>query len=162
MGISYCIEKYDTIIGIDPDSKKSGVGIIKGNETEALSLSLPEIINRCVQESQKGKVKIVIEAGWLNKSYWHDNARKSAAIAVKIGIGLGENRQAGFDIETMLSANGITYEEVRPLRKCWRGPDRKISTDELNQQLRLRKLKEIGRCNQDARDALWLAVNYRF
>jgi len=158
----YEIVKYDTVIAIDPDSKKSGIGIVKGHETEALSLTLPEIVNRCVSESNAATTKIIIEAGWLNKSFWHENARKSTAIAVKVGIGLGENRQAGFDIEAMLKSHGLEYEEVRPLRKCWKGTDGKITHDELNKQLRLRKLKEVGRCNQDARDALWLAVNYRF
>lgn len=158
----YRVEKYDTIIAIDPDCKKSGIGILKGQETEALSLELPEIINKCVEESKKAKTKIIIEAGWLNQSSWHPNARKGIAIAVTIGVSIGENRQAGFDIETLLRYHGLTYEEVRPLRKCWKGTDGKITHEELNQQLRLRKLNKIKRCNQDARDALWLAVNHRF
>ena len=60
----------------------------------------------------------------------------------------------------MLAYWGIEHEVIHPLKKCWKGRDGKITLAELNSLLRGMGIKEMGRCNQDVRDAVLIALTY--
>lgn len=48
--------------------------------------------------------------------------------------------------------------EIKPLKKCWKGKDGKITHEELNQQLKMYGFEPLKRTNQDQRDSVLLAL----
>ena len=153
--------KYDLIIAIDPDKDKSGVAFLdlKRNEVEARAMPFPELIDMLRDVSQwTTPCKVIIEGGWLiSKSNYHAAyGRVGECIARKVGA----NHETGRKIVEMLAHWGIEHEVIHPLKKCWKGRDRKITLDELNSLLRGMGIKEMGRCNQDMRDAVLIALTY--
>ena len=153
--------KYDLIIAIDPDKDKSGVAFLdlKRNEVEARAMPFPELIDMLRDVSQwTTPCKVIIEGGWLiSKSNYHAAyGRVGECIARKVGA----NHETGRKIVEMLAHWGIEHEVIHPLKKCWKGRDRKITLDELNSLLRGMGIKEMGRCNQDVRDAVLIALTY--
>ena len=153
--------KYTTIIAIDPDKDKSGVAFLdlKRNEVEARAMPFPELIDMLRDVSQwTTPCKVIIEGGWLiSKSNYHAAyGRVGECIARKVGA----NHETGRKIVEMLAHWGIEHEVIHPLKKCWKGRDRKITLDELNSLLRGMGIKEMGRCNQDVRDAVLIALTY--
>ena len=49
---------------------------------------------------------------------------------------------------------------MKPLRKCWKGPDRKITHEELLKELQIYKVqhKLKGRSNQEVRDSVLISL----
>lgn len=155
--------KNKIIVGIDPDVDKNGVAIVDADTKEhrEMTLNLPDLINiirgikpQCDAENKR--LCIVVEAGWINDSNWHIHPKMSARCACRIGRNQGENHQRGKDIIELCNAMGIPTEAVRPLKKCWKGKDGKITHDELNYIVG----GNLKHTNQDARDALLLAWVY--
>lgn len=146
------------VIGIDPDCESSGFAYINGNEINVWSLSFIEVIRMAkkIWIETKGEVFIVVEGGWMNKGHWHN--AKSIPMAYNIGNKVGRNHETGRKIVEVLEALNIKALVVTPFRKIW--SKGKISTDELNRQLKLHKINPIKRCNQDIRDAALLALGY--
>ena len=126
--------KCGLIIAIDPDTEKSGVALLdlKRNEVEASAMPFPELIDMLRDVSQwTSPCKVIVEGGWLvSKSNYH------------YARGRGGER----------------IEVIHPLKKCWKGRDGKITLAELNSLLRGMGIKEMGRCNQDVRDAVLIAL----
>ncbi len=157
------MKKYDYIFGIDPDCEKSGVCRFE-KSTKSIhvqSLSFPELIdylfNMTSAFAEKNlKSIVVVEAGWLNESNWHTNRNQSHRIAAAIGNKTGRNHETGRKIIEMARHYGLEVFEVRPLKKCWQGPDGKISHDEISQFIP----GFPSRSNQETRDATLLAWNY--
>lgn len=142
------------VIGIDPDIDKSGVATIcqatKSVELQTLPFfDLIEYIDK-----NRDKIKVVrIECGYLNaKKNWHSN--KNLSIAAKIGAAVGSNEQISRLLVDYCKRSGVTYQEVKPLRKVWRSG--KISHKELVSICRHPLPK---RTNQEQRDALLLILN---
>lgn len=153
--------KHNVIIAIDPDKDKSGVAFLdlKRNEVEARAMPFPELIDMLRDVSQwTTPCKVIIEGGWLiSKSNYHAAyGRVGECIARKVGA----NHETGRKIVEMLAHWGIEHEVIHPLKKCWKGRDRKITLAELNSLLRGMGIKEMGRCNQDVRDAVLIALTY--
>ena len=153
--------KYTTIIAIDPDTEKSGVALLdlKRNEVEASAMPFPELIDMLRDVSQwTSPCKVIVEGGWLvsKSNYHYARGRGGERIAKNVGA----NHETGRKIVEMLEHWGIQHEVVHPLKKCWRRKDKKISRDELNSLLRGMGIKEMGRCNQDVRDAVLIALTY--
>lgn len=151
--------KYDVYIGIDPDSVKSGVGIVKREtrDVDAWSASFSEVVDFLASVKERARtenvrVLIVVEAGWLNESNWHIMPRDSRAQATAKGKAVGRCEQTGRLILEMAEHIGIECVARKPLRKCWRGKDRKITHEEIASFTGI-----AGRTNQEARDALLLA-----
>lgn len=149
--IQEIIDKYEVLeneavfVGIDPDSKKSGVAIWrKSDKFYALkNLTFFELFDY-LQEKKISIRLIVIEAGWLNKSTWHGAHGKCAAISAKIGKNVGSNHEAGRKIEEMCKYLKIYYELDRP-------QSGKLTA------LQFKKLTGIQeRTNQETRDAFML------
>ena len=153
--------KYTTIIAIDPDTEKSGVAMLdlKHNEVEAGAMPFPELIDTLRDVSQwTSPCKVIVEGGWLvsKSNYHYARGRGGERIAKNVGA----NHETGRKIVEMLAYWGIEHEVIRPLKKCWIGRDGTITLAELNSLLRGMGIKEMGRCNQDVRDAVLIALTY--
>lgn len=151
------LQAYDIVVGIDPDATKSGVGVVfvTDKRLSASVMDFPTLMTYL--GNLKGEnALIVIEAGWLISSNWHLIGRKGVAWAAQVGRSVGMNHQTGMLIEQMARSYGLEVRLQRPLTKCWRGHDGKITAEELK-----RLTGYDGRTNQDARDALLLAWTYR-
>ena len=151
--------KYTTIIAIDPDTEKSGVAMLdlKHNEVEAGAMPFPELIDTLRDVSQwTSPCKVIVEGGWLvsKSNYHYARGRGGERIAKNVGA----NHETGRKIVEMLAYWSIEHEVIRPLKKCWKGRDGKITLAELNSLLRGMGIKEMGRCNQDVRDAVLIAL----
>lgn len=154
--------KYRCIIAIDPDVERSGVATLAIEERKlgTFSLTFPELMD-ALQLFLPDKTLVVVEAGWLNKPNWHLTAKDSARIAAAKGNATGRNHETARKIVEMARHYGLHVEEAKPLRKCWRGKDGKITHEELALQLSRRGITGLGKTSsQDARDAAWLAVVY--
>lgn len=149
------MERYETYIGIDPDVERSGVGVVTrvNGVVEALGLTLPELLNYFMRKGATAENSlVVVEAGWLNKGNWHIGRGDSIALSASKGYHVGRNHQIGMDIIGMATFLGYKVQEIRPLRKCWKGKDRKITAEELKSFTGYQK-----RTSQEMRDALLIA-----
>lgn len=146
------------VIGIDPDCEKSGYGVVNvetGEVVDAGACDFPTLFDVMDVWRRGEKVSVYIEGGWLNNGNWHLLGRMTVARAAAIGRSVGRNHQTGMLIEQMARRQGYDVRVVKPLRKCWRGKDGKITAKELQAVTSYAK-----RCNQDARDAVLLAWVY--
>ena len=153
--------RTDVIIAIDPDVKASGVAMldIPKRTVEARAMPFPELLEMLLVVSRWSvPCRVIVEGGWLvAKSNYHYARGKGGE---RIAKNVGANHETGRKIVEMLEHWGIQHEVVHPLKKCWRRKDKKISRDELNSLLRGMGIKEMGRCNQDVRDAVLIALTY--
>ena len=153
--------KYTTIMAIDPDTEKSGVATLDLSrmEVHAEAMPFPVLLDELsnTQCLSRGKnFKVVVEGGWLvSKSNYHYAMGRGGE---RIAKNVGANHETGRKIVEMLAHWGIEHEVIHPLRKCWKGRDGKITLAELNSLLRGMGIKEMGRCNQDVRDAVLIAL----
>jgi len=158
--------QYENIIAIDPDVDKSGVAWLHKKEklVECTALLFPELMDYLLfvknKSAESGEsYRVLIEAAWLNSSNWHLSKGVSTAKAAKMGENVGRNIETGRKIAEMCVHHNVIYELRKPLLKCWRGKNRKITTDELNMQLRQYGYAPlVGRINQEMRDATLLAL----
>ncbi len=146
------------IVGIDPDSKKSGVAFLTPHGVTILSLSFMELVDYISKFSESDLI-IAVEAGYLNKSNWHvkgNNVKKN----VEIGRRTGENHAVAKLLVQSLRELGYQVEELRPLAKVWRKG--KISREELSELLEEEKiLANKIVTNQEERDAVLLALAFK-
>ena len=151
--------KYDLMVGIDPDSVKSGVACVdKDGRCEVTTLSFSDVCSYLKfikqKETETGtKTLIVVEAGWLNPNNWHLRRGDTLPMAAAKGKSLGRCEQTGRLILEMAETYGLETLAKKPLQKCWKGKDRKITHDEIKGITGL----VTGRTNQEERDALLLA-----
>jgi hypothetical protein len=68
---------------------------------------------------------------------------------------VGANAQVAKHLIALAKYFELEVEEAKPLRKCWKGKDGKITAEELKMITGF-----AGRTNQDARDAALLAWWY--
>ena len=147
------------VIGIDPDVERNGYAMLDTSTrkvnvctaTLPVLLEMVDVINSTALAAGV-KLKVYVEAGWISTSNWHIGRNDTKLTASKKGIGVGRNHQRGMDIVELLQHRGIDVEAVPPLRKVWKGPDRKITHDEL-----VRIVGEVKHTNQEGRDAALLA-----
>lgn len=154
---------YDRIIAIDPDTEKNGVSeIVKSTKTLKLaSLTFAEVVDMVL--SLKGSPTpyvVVVEGGWLNKSNWHLKSGDNSRVAAAKGRNTGANHETGKKIVEICKHFGVNVEVVKPLRKIWKGRDRKITHDELNTQLIGKGYAPIKRTNQEERDSALICLFY--
>ena len=153
-------QKPNVIIAIDPDVTKSGVCTLqpKTRDLKFDALDFPnvlELIRTTKDLTEPGKLVVVVEAGWMNKSNWHLLQYDSKAQAARKGYDVGRNHETGHKIVEVCKALGIRVVEHIPLVKRWRGKDGKITHEELAYFTGITK-----RTNQDERDAILLAWNF--
>lgn len=157
------MKKYDVIIGIDPDTKLSGyakietkTGIVQSVGNWELS-KLFGIIASDFKLAQftDTKILVVVEAAYLASHHnWHlGNGFISKNKAAAIGYDTGRNHETGRAIIEFCRYLGIDVKAQIPLRKCWRGADKKITHDEITKITKWDK----KRSNPEIRDALLIA-----
>ena len=151
--------RYDYVIGIDPDTGKNGYAVVETatNEIHAGTATLPDLLEfvmvKAASAAAVGKtLKVVVEAGWLNASNWHLDWRDSKERAAAKGKSTGRNHQRGMDIVELLRYRGVDVVEAMPLKKVWKGLNRKITHEEL-----VSIVGKIEHTNQEGRDAALLA-----
>ena len=148
------------IIGIDPDVDRSGIAILDTLTRSVMvcTLSFPELVDWLYDEANKEYAPvIVVEAGYLNRSHWHGNQQGSNRYAAAIGNDTGRNHEIAKKIVELANHKGYDVVEKKPLRKIWKGKDRKITHEEI---VRICPLLKAARTNQEERDALLLALDY--
>jgi hypothetical protein len=140
------------IIGIDPDCIASGVAT---KNTIDGGLSLADLAFWDLFQyfkDNKENIKLVrIEASWLIGGNWHTKKEGSAAYNSSIGSKTGANHQTGKFIVEMCQFLKIPFEEVKPLKKCWKGTKGKISKVEFKELVNWK-----GPASQEVRDAYLL------
>ena len=171
---------YQTIIGIDPDIDKNGVAVIdrETRTCEVFSLTFPEVIDKVrglyglTTEKEAFKVAhrsalpfiVLVEAGWLNKGNWHISESKNgkyspSAWAAAVGKSDGECSAVSKKLIQTLEYMEIPVQAVKPLRKCWKGKDRKITHEELVREMAVYRIRfPYKRTNQETRDAALIAL----
>lgn len=152
--------RADIIIGIDPDTHLSGVARLDVAGRRCAASSLPfalcvdyvrDVVKRA--DATGDKVAVVVECSWEEAHNWHLNWSDSKAVAAKKGYSVGAMHETGKKLVEMLEHYGIEVRTQRPLIKCWKGRDRKITHDEITQVCGWEK----RRSNQEERDAMLLA-----
>lgn len=141
------------LIGIDPDTNKSGVAVKQNRQYTLTTLPFFQLFDYLRDNREKVSM-LYIEASWLIKHNWNKKRQGTAAINASIGNDAGRNHETGRKIVEMCQHLNIPYTEVRPLRKCWKGPNGKITHEELTKLIpNLPK-----RTNQEQRDAALLIL----
>ena len=157
-----------TIIAIDPDIDKNGVATISRSKRTCRvdSLTFPEVLeyikNASVNEEKP--LTVIVEAGWLNHGNWHvtesPNGRCSPT-AWAAAIGKKDGQCAAVSQKLLECFEYYKFPAIprRPLKKCWKGRDRKITHEELVQEMETyRVIFPYKRTNQEERDSALLAL----
>lgn len=177
-----------TIIGIDPDTDRSGVAVLTiipsqdatrihtaKRDVRVASLSFPELIeylyklkgeqdndnNQPTQPQQR--LYIIVEASWLLKTNWHLSRGEHSQLSASKGYDVGRNHEVGNKIVEMCQYLGLNVAEQMPLRKMWQGAGGKITHQELTEFVTLTDLttdKPRKRTNQEERDATLIAYRH--
>lgn len=159
------MSRYDFIIGIDPDVDRSGFCLlnVRTRNVEVECLTFPELMRRltqfrieCEMKASHPRFCVVVEASWKQTHNWHTARGESAAIAAKKGYSVGRNHEVGHKIVERCEAFLIDCTEHAPLKKCWKGKDRKITHSEISQFIP----GFPKRSNQEERDAALLSWVY--
>lgn len=142
------------IVGIDPDTNKSGIATYYNGELLVEALAFPALIEKLyILATLPEDVLVVVEAGWLISHHWHTKKGDNQRVTARKGNNAGRNHEVGRKIVEMCEHYGLEVIEQRPLRKCWKGRDGKITHDELNYILKHNNIKELKSSNQEKRDA---------
>ena len=156
------MNKTDIIIAIDPDIDRSGVAELDKitKQIKLFSFSFPDLMDYLIASKRACEIKnihlkVVVEAGWLNKGNWHITPKDTKFSAAEKGRQAGRNHETGRKIVEMCKHYQIQTEEVKPLRKFWEGKDKKITSEEFNSLTGF-----AGRSSQDMRDAGLIAWVY--
>lgn len=161
------MRREDYIVGIDPDTDKSGVALLDTSDfhLELETLTFPELVDRIIYLRDKSRfggktMCAVVEAGWKNeKSNFHGYYGRRGE---KIAKNVGANHETGKKIIELCVHWGIPVAEMAPLplrvgnMNIWRGPKGKITHEELLDVTGHR----AARTNQEERDAALLAWRY--
>lgn len=164
--------KPDIVIGIDPDAEKNGVATLfrESRLLQATALTFPETLDylRYVHSKARANgqtVRVIIEAGWLNKTHWHVGYNDSRQAAAAKGNAVGRNHETGRKIAEVCAHWQIPHELMKPLAlkaggvNLWQGKDGKITAEELKKLLTSKKIiSDFTRSNQEMRDACLIAV----
>ena len=154
------MEKPSIVIGVDPDVDGSGVGVLDldTHEVKNLQLRLPELVDYLTD--MRGSAMVFVEAGWKNRGNYHLK-NKGQYHASKIGEQVGRNHEVSKIIGEFCEHNHVPFVHVVPLKKCWQGPDGKITHEELMALIEGSGLSmKKCRTNQEIRDAILLAITH--
>lgn len=156
--------KPNWIIAIDPDVDKSGVVLLDVKNKEFVAASALSFVDTMysinmmlVDISAKDCVVVVIEDSDMSVN-WHYSQKDSKAVAAakgrSVGICHATARHLKEYCERQQSISSVVM--MKPLRKCWKGADGKITHEEITQFTK----GLPGRTNQEVRDAALLAWTY--
>ena len=149
------------IIGIDPDTEKSGIAIISLNRLSLYNFTLIDLFNFLNINYQSIKM-VNIEASWLSSHNWSGRSGSLPAM-LKAANRTGANHQIGKEIEKACIEYNIPYRLIRPLKKVW-GVDKNGSAKKIDHKrfMAIRRVGQLGftetRTNQEQRDAALLIL----
>ena len=104
------------LIGIDPDTEKSGVAI-KSDELKLYNMSFFELYDfLCNFKAETENIKVYIECGFLNGGNRHKVLGGSLSLNSKIGERIGANHEVAKKICQMCEHLGIEFIQVRPTK----------------------------------------------
>lgn len=127
-------------IGIDPDIDKSGFAIWKDNELFLYCMEFAKIQEFLLDNKDKIR-KVVISAGWLNKTNFHAKSNFNKSVNSIIGERVGANHQVGKLIAQYCKHYNIVCELSKPRAK-------KLNAETFKNITKVEK-----RTNQEQRDA---------
>lgn len=105
-----------TLIGIDPDTVKSGVAI-KSEELKLFNMSFFELYDFLTTfKPETEKIKVYIECGFLNGGNRHKVSGGSLELNSKIGERIGANHEVAKKICEMCEHLKIEFIQVRPTK----------------------------------------------
>ena len=104
------------IIGIDPDVDKSGVCIVNNMlQIELLTtMDLVDLFALIESMSDCRDIKVIVEAGWMNKTNFHVRGMDSVWKSAKIGSHVGANHEIGRQIIKFCEKVGIECHAIKP------------------------------------------------
>lgn len=144
-------KQYKTVVGIDPDITASGVAFVD-METRSIRtccMCFPVLVEE-LAKLDKDTTLIVVEAAYLTGAkVFHIGKDANVYVASKMGYHVGQNHEVARLLVECLKYAGMDVKELTPLRKAWKGQNRKISHDEFVQITQCQQ----KRTNQEERDA---------
>lgn len=147
------------ILGIDPDLEKSGIALLDRERGEFLKVSAVSFVEMSLvlrgDVPDKDDITIVLEDSDLSTN-WHVNPRDNVHVAAAKGRSIGMCHATARHIKELAEYYQLPVVQMKPLRKCWKGPNGKITHDECRQFMR----NLPTRTNQEMRDAALLAWCY--
>lgn len=147
------------ILGIDPDLEKSGIALLDRQRGEFLKVSAVSFVEMSLilrgDVPDKDDITIVLEDSDLSTN-WHVNPRDNVHVAAAKGRSIGMCHATARHIKELAEYYQLPVVQMKPLRKCWKGPNKKITHDECKQFMR----NLPTRTNQEMRDAALLAWCY--
>ena len=147
------------ILGIDPDLEKSGIALLDRQRGEFLKVSAVSFVEMSLilrgDVPDKDDMTIVLEDSDLSTN-WHVNPRDNVHVAAAKGRSIGMCHATARHIKELAEYYQLPVVQMKPLRKCWKGPNGKITHDECRQFMR----NLPTRTNQEMRDAALLAWCY--
>lgn len=159
------LTRVDYVVGIDPDVDRTGVAFldVQRKRLEIASMTFPDLLDFLRSTQRQAEVlhknlRVIIEAGWLNKAHWHLTPNDSKQSAAAKGNAAGRNHEVGRKIAEICAHWQLPYELMKPLAlkvggvHIWKGADGKISHSELAAFTGI-----TGRTNQEGRDAALIA-----
>lgn len=136
------------IIGIDPDTKASGVAFYYNEGGYLAGLYLMTLYN-LLSTIEKSKADMVcISAGWLNKVVNFQNRDVGMKVRERISERIGANHEIGKQIAAFCKDKAIPYTLVRPRGK------------KLNSAQFSKLTGWVPRTNQETRDAGMAIYSY--
>ena len=133
------------LIGIDPDTDKSGAAFLNGNHLELNNLSFFELFDYLREnKNQFENLQVYIECGFLNGGNRHLKLGASHSLNSKIGERIGANHETAKKIIEMCEYLKIQHFKVKPTTTK--------STNEFFKKVTGYK----GLTNQEQRDAFFL------
>ena len=147
------------ILGIDPDLDKSGIALLDCQLGQFLKVSAVTFVEMTLilrgDVPDKDDITIVLEDSDLSTN-WHVNPRDNVHVAAAKGRSIGMCHATTRHIKELAEYYRLQVVQMKPLRKCWKGPNGKITHDECAQFMR----NLPTRTNQEMRDAALLAWCY--
>lgn len=157
-------DKYDYILGIDPDIEKGGFSLLDVNckafeFVSALSF-VQGVKSIDALAARGGRILVVIEDSDISTN-WHIQRLlySSQPIESKLRTAAAIGRSAGLCHATArllreyAESCGLDVLMQKPLKKCWKGQDGKITQAEA--EYFMQGLPK--RCNQECRDSALIA-----
>lgn len=149
------------ILGIDPDVDKSGFALLDCSSRTFVSLeTLPftdaiRFFERLVANNNIRPIRVIIEDSDMSVNWHYDKNDKPGVIAA-IGRSVGLCHATYRHLKEYAEALGFQVIPMKPLRKCWRGPDGKITQGEIERLIP----NFPKRTNQECRDSALLSWFY--